>query len=70
MRGTVLYDFISMKDMQKTKEIGRFMVTYQKYREIFLRGRLYFGFFKLPSPFLDFLKHFVIHIYCNLFSCT
>ena len=42
LKGTTLYEFVTMKDMQKTKEIGRFLVTYQKHREIFLWGRLYF----------------------------
>ena len=36
LKGTTLYEFVTMKDMQKTKEIGKFLVTYQKYREIFL----------------------------------
>ena len=35
LKGTTLYEFVTMKDMQKTKEIGKFLVTYQKYREIF-----------------------------------
>ena len=37
LKGTTLYEFVTMKDMQKTKEIGKFLVTYQKYREIFMR---------------------------------
>ena len=32
---TTLYDFISTKDIQKTKKTGKFLVKYQKYREIF-----------------------------------
>ena len=36
LKGTTLYEFVTMKDMQKTKEIGKFLVTYQKYREIIL----------------------------------
>ena len=36
LKETALYEFVTMKDMQKTKEIGKFLVTYQKYREIFL----------------------------------
>ena len=36
LKGTALYEFVTMKDMQKTKEIGKFLVTDQKYREIFL----------------------------------
>ena len=30
------YEVVTMKDKQKTKEIGKFLVTYQTYREIFL----------------------------------
>ena len=36
LRGTKLYDFITTKDTQKTKGIGRFLVKYQMYKEIFL----------------------------------
>ena len=36
LKGTALYEFVSMKDMHKTKEIGQFLVRYQKYREIFV----------------------------------
>ena len=36
LKGTTLYEFVTMKNMQKTKEIDKFLVTYQKYREIFL----------------------------------
>ena len=35
-KGTTLYEFVTMKDMQKTKEIGKFLVTYQMYRGILL----------------------------------
>ena len=27
LKGTTLYEFVTMKDMQKTKEIGKFLVT-------------------------------------------
>ena len=37
LKGTALYQFVTMKDMQKTKEIGKFLIIYQNYREIFLR---------------------------------
>ena len=29
LKGTTLYLFVTIKDMQKTKEIGKFLVTYQ-----------------------------------------
>ena len=36
LKGTALYEFVTMVDMRKTKEIGKFLVTNQKYWEIFL----------------------------------
>ena len=36
LKGTTLYELVTMKVMQKTKEIGKVLVTYQKYREFFL----------------------------------
>ena len=58
------YDVIPMEDMQKTTETGKFLATYQKYR-----GRSYLVFLSFQVLFLDTLKSFAIHIYCNLFSC-
>ena len=60
LKGTTLYEFVTMKDMQKTKEIGKFLVTYQKYREIFLWGRLYFCY-------LLFLSFQVLFRYFKIF---
>ena len=31
-RGTTLHELATMKDTQKTKKIGKFLVIYQKYR--------------------------------------
>ena len=36
VKGTDHCIIVTMNNMQKTKEIGKFLVTYQKYREIFL----------------------------------
>ena len=45
---TTLYNLATMKDTQKIRKIGKFLVKYQKYREIFLRQdcTLAFNFIK------------------------
>ena len=72
LKGTTLYEFVTMKDMQKTKEIGKFLVTYQNignsfYEEdctfvicYFTAFQVLFRYFKMFIViYLVVFKHFI-----------
>ena len=70
VRTTKIYDFVTMKDMQKTKEIGKFLVKIPKVqRNLFMREIVLWLLIPqvLQSSLINFRVHFNIGLFCFIF---